>query len=70
MTRNDASALPLVTHWIGGKPHDGVAERVGDVYNPSSGTLTKRVAFASSADVDEAVAAASSASGVNRAQTG
>ena len=47
MTSNDAAGLPLVTHWIGGKSHDGVAERVGDVYDPSTGKLTKQVAFAS-----------------------
>ncbi len=61
MTSNAASAPPLVNHWIGGKSHDGAAERVGDVYDPSTGKLTKQVAFASSAEVDEAVAAAAGA---------
>src|ERR1039457_337599 len=61
MTSEVVPVLPLVTHWIGGKSHDGTAERVGDVYDPSTGKLTKQVAFASSADVDEAVAAASDA---------
>src|SRR5271166_1649234 len=61
MTSAAGSDLPLVTHWIGGKSHDGPAERVGDVYDPSTGKLTKQVAFASSTEVDEAVAAASGA---------
>jgi hypothetical protein len=27
-----------ITHWIGGKPWDGEAERHGDVYNPARET--------------------------------
>jgi malonate-semialdehyde dehydrogenase (acetylating)/methylmalonate-semialdehyde dehydrogenase len=55
------TALPLVQHWIDGKPHDGVAERAGDVYDPATGEVTKHVAFAAPADVDLAVAAATTA---------
>ena len=58
MTTDVTFALPLVPHWIGGKPTAGTGERVGEVYDPSSGKLTKNVAFASLQDVDEAVAAA------------
>jgi len=61
MTSEVVPVLPLVPHWIGGKANGGSGERVGDVYDPSTGKLTKQVAFASSADVDEAVAAASDA---------
>jgi malonate-semialdehyde dehydrogenase (acetylating)/methylmalonate-semialdehyde dehydrogenase len=61
MTSDAVPALPLLTHWIGGKPYEGSGERLGDVYDPATGKLTRQVAFASSADVDEAVAAASSA---------
>ncbi|MGO9583004.1 MAG: CoA-acylating methylmalonate-semialdehyde dehydrogenase [Acidimicrobiales bacterium] len=61
MTSDAGPALPLVTHWIGGEPYDGASERLGEVYDPSTGKLAKRVAFASPADVDEAVAAASHA---------
>ncbi len=50
-----------ITHWIGGKPFGGVAERQGDVYDPATGEITGRVDFASAADVDEAVAAAKEA---------
>ena len=61
MTSLAVISLPLVNHWIGGKSHDGIPERVGDVYNPSTGQVTKQVAFASAPEVDEAVAAATSA---------
>ena len=50
-----------ITHWIGGKPWDGVAERHGDVYDPATGQVTGTVDFASAADVDAAVAAATDA---------
>jgi malonate-semialdehyde dehydrogenase (acetylating)/methylmalonate-semialdehyde dehydrogenase len=63
MTGSSLTSLPLVRHWINGKPSDGAAEAMGDVYNPATGVLTKRVAFASAADVDQAVAAATTAFG-------
>ncbi|MFI0354054.1 CoA-acylating methylmalonate-semialdehyde dehydrogenase [Actinomadura sp. 9N407] len=50
-----------VTHWIGGKPHDGTAERQGDIYEPSTGTVSGKVDFAGRAEVDAAVAAAKAA---------
>jgi malonate-semialdehyde dehydrogenase (acetylating) / methylmalonate-semialdehyde dehydrogenase len=50
-----------VTHWIGGKAWDGVAERQGDVYDPATGQVTGKVDFATPAEVDAAVAAASDA---------
>ena len=50
-----------VTHWIGGKPAGGAAERRGDIYNPATGKVTGTVDFASPADVDAAVAAAKAA---------
>ena len=45
-----------ITHWIGGKPWDGEAERHGDVYDPATGQVTGQVDFASPAEVDLAVA--------------
>jgi malonate-semialdehyde dehydrogenase (acetylating)/methylmalonate-semialdehyde dehydrogenase len=53
--------LPLVTHWIDGKPYNGATDRLGDVYDPATGKITKKVAFASSAEVDAAVASAKKA---------
>ncbi|MDQ1360340.1 MAG: malonate-semialdehyde dehydrogenase (acetylating) / methylmalonate-semialdehyde dehydrogenase [Acidimicrobiaceae bacterium] len=58
------STVPLVPHWIDGRAVTGSAERFGDVFDPSTGRVTKRVGFASASDVDDAVAAASRAAGL------
>jgi malonate-semialdehyde dehydrogenase (acetylating)/methylmalonate-semialdehyde dehydrogenase len=50
-----------IAHWIGGKPWTGEAERQGDVYDPATGQVTGQVDFATAAEVDAAVAAASTA---------
>ncbi len=50
-----------VTHWINGRLWEGAAERTGDVYDPATGQVTKKVDFASRAVLDEAVAAAKAA---------
>src|SRR3954447_16956643 len=54
-------ALPLVGHWIGGRTGGGTSSRVGDVYDPATGRVARQVAFASGADVDDAVGAAQAA---------
>jgi malonate-semialdehyde dehydrogenase (acetylating)/methylmalonate-semialdehyde dehydrogenase len=51
----------LVRHWIDGKPHDGVPDRRGDVYDPATGEVARQVAFASIGVIDEAVSAAKTA---------
>jgi malonate-semialdehyde dehydrogenase (acetylating)/methylmalonate-semialdehyde dehydrogenase len=61
MTEPAAEAVPLVPHWIEGKPYDRLPERTGEVCDPATGELARRVAFASVADVDAAVEAASAA---------
>jgi malonate-semialdehyde dehydrogenase (acetylating)/methylmalonate-semialdehyde dehydrogenase len=53
--------VTLVQHWIAGKTHDGTPERLGDVYNPATGDVTKQVAFAGAEIVDEAVRVAEEA---------
>ena len=53
--------MKRVSHWIGGKPWDGVAERRGDIYDPATGQVTGQVDFATPAEVDLAVAAAADA---------
>ncbi|MBV8368639.1 MAG: CoA-acylating methylmalonate-semialdehyde dehydrogenase [Candidatus Eremiobacteraeota bacterium] len=55
--------IPLVTlgHFIGGRPAEGVSGRSGDVYDPATGELARRVAFASREEIDEAVRAARAA---------
>ncbi len=52
------ATLPLVPHWVGGASRPGDGERVGDVYDPTTGRVARRVAFATPGDVDAAVAAA------------
>ena len=50
-----------VSHWIGGKPWDGEAERRGDIYDPATGQVSGQVDFADQGVVDAAVAAATGA---------
>ena len=57
----ETTTVPLVPHWIDGTAVTRSPERRGDVYDPSTGRVTKQVAFAAPADVDEAVAAAAPA---------
>jgi malonate-semialdehyde dehydrogenase (acetylating) / methylmalonate-semialdehyde dehydrogenase len=52
------SSTKTITHWIDGKPYDRAADRHGDVFNPATGDVQARVAFASPGVVDEAVASA------------
>ena len=47
-----------ITHWIDGKAWTGKAARTGEVYNPATGKLSGTVDFASTSDMDEAVAVA------------
>jgi malonate-semialdehyde dehydrogenase (acetylating)/methylmalonate-semialdehyde dehydrogenase len=51
-----------IFHYVGGKHVDTKSERFGDVFNPATGEVQKRVAFASVKDVDDAVAVAKEAS--------
>jgi malonate-semialdehyde dehydrogenase (acetylating) / methylmalonate-semialdehyde dehydrogenase len=55
------ASLSTITHWIAGKPWDGPVNRWGNVYNPARGEPSARVAFAETATVDAAVAAATEA---------
>ncbi|NNG04788.1 MAG: CoA-acylating methylmalonate-semialdehyde dehydrogenase, partial [Inquilinus sp.] len=47
-----------VQHFVGGKVVEGRSGRQGDVFNPATGELAARVALASAAEVDAAVAVA------------
>jgi malonate-semialdehyde dehydrogenase (acetylating)/methylmalonate-semialdehyde dehydrogenase len=53
--------LRTISHFIAGKAYGDDAERYGDVYDPARGEVQARVAFADSATVDRAVAAAKAA---------
>ncbi|OII59508.1 CoA-acylating methylmalonate-semialdehyde dehydrogenase [Streptomyces sp. CC77] len=50
-----------VHHWIAGRTVEGTSGDWGPVTDPATGEVTTRVALASAADVDEAVAAARAA---------
>ena len=50
-----------VQHWIDGAHVDGTSGRHGDVTNPATGEVSSTVAFASTDDVERAVAAAKAA---------
>jgi malonate-semialdehyde dehydrogenase (acetylating)/methylmalonate-semialdehyde dehydrogenase len=50
--------MKTITHWIDGKGYEKAAERTGDVFNPATGEVQSKVAFASPAVVDEAVESA------------
>jgi malonate-semialdehyde dehydrogenase (acetylating)/methylmalonate-semialdehyde dehydrogenase len=52
--------LQTVTVWINGKPLNP-SGRYGDVYNPATGQVTKKVVFADARMVDDAVKAAAAA---------
>src|SRR5262249_39492946 len=53
---------PQISHWIGGRAVPGSSARTGEVFNPTTGAVAARVAFASDEDVGAAVAAAKEAS--------
>ena len=50
-----------IAHFIGGQTAAGTSGRTQDVFNPATGAVTGRVALASAAEVDTAVAAAQAA---------
>jgi malonate-semialdehyde dehydrogenase (acetylating)/methylmalonate-semialdehyde dehydrogenase len=54
--------METIGHWIGGAPTAGTSGRVGVVYDPARGVQTAEVAFASKAEVDDAVKIAVEAS--------
>jgi malonate-semialdehyde dehydrogenase (acetylating)/methylmalonate-semialdehyde dehydrogenase len=55
------AALKTLQFWIGGKAVAPTGTRVGDVTNPATGQVIRRVPMATSADVDAAVSAARAA---------
>jgi len=53
--------IETIALWINGRRQAATSSRTGDVTNPASGTVTRKVPFCSGADVDAAVAAAKTA---------
>jgi malonate-semialdehyde dehydrogenase (acetylating)/methylmalonate-semialdehyde dehydrogenase len=58
---NKPIEVQTVAHWITGKPVASTSGRWGEVTNPATGVVTKRVPFANAAEVDAAVKAAQAA---------
>ncbi|GAA0934295.1 CoA-acylating methylmalonate-semialdehyde dehydrogenase [Pseudonocardia zijingensis] len=56
-----AAQVPVLHHWVGGAAHEGSSSRFSEVTDPATGEVTARLALASPADVDAAVAAARAA---------
>jgi malonate-semialdehyde dehydrogenase (acetylating)/methylmalonate-semialdehyde dehydrogenase len=54
-------SMPAIGYWIGGKAVAAESPRSGEVTNPATGAVTRRVAYANAADVDRAVQAAKAA---------
>ena len=54
-------AVERINHWIDGRRVAGASGRSGPVYNPATGELAREVDFASTDEVDAAVAAAHAA---------
>ena len=50
-----------IGHFIGGKEVRGASGRAGDVFNPNTGEVQARVALASKAEVEQAIANAAAA---------
>jgi malonate-semialdehyde dehydrogenase (acetylating) / methylmalonate-semialdehyde dehydrogenase len=47
--------IAQIGHFIAGKKVAGKSGRTGDVTNPATGEVTGKVAFATEAEIDEAV---------------
>ncbi|MCK0138228.1 CoA-acylating methylmalonate-semialdehyde dehydrogenase [Aliiroseovarius sp. F47248L] len=53
--------MKTLGHWINGQMVDGTSDRTADVYNPATGEVQAKVALASQAEIDAAVAKAAEA---------
>ena len=55
------ATLPILSHWIAGRPVEVLPEQTGPVYNPATGAVIARVPRGGGPEVDAAVAAAAAA---------
>lgn len=53
--------MSLIGHWINGAEVKSNSGRVGDVYDPALGEVTKQVGFANHAEINQTIAAAKAA---------
>jgi malonate-semialdehyde dehydrogenase (acetylating)/methylmalonate-semialdehyde dehydrogenase len=63
-TRPDVAqpmTLPILSHWIDGRPVEVLPENTNPIYNPATGQVIARVPRGGAAEVDAAVAAAKAA---------
>ena len=58
LIEEQGNALKTVTHWIGGRTVPSCSERFGPIYDPATGEVQGRVAFATAEEVDQAVTVA------------
>ena len=56
-----SQSLESVPHWIGGKAVRGTAKSFADVFNPATGEVKRRVLLDWTAELEQAVAAATAA---------
>jgi malonate-semialdehyde dehydrogenase (acetylating)/methylmalonate-semialdehyde dehydrogenase len=61
MSLTEIVRASTISHWINGKMVQSTSGRKGDIFNPATGEIIGNVAFASSQEVDQAVAAAKAA---------
>jgi len=54
-------SAPLLPLWINGRPQSAASDRAGEVYDPATGVVIRRVPLANRTDIDRAVAAAQAA---------
>jgi malonate-semialdehyde dehydrogenase (acetylating)/methylmalonate-semialdehyde dehydrogenase len=59
--RKAASTLPILSHWIDGRPVEVLPEQTGPIYNPATGQVIGRVPRGGASEVDAAVKAARAA---------
>ena len=50
-----------IGHFVGGKQIKGVSGRTGDVFNPNTGEVQAKVAFAGKSEVEQVIANAAAA---------
>ena len=53
------ATLPILSHWIDGRPVEVLPEQTGPIYNPATGHVIGRVPRGGAAAVDAAVASLS-----------
>jgi malonate-semialdehyde dehydrogenase (acetylating)/methylmalonate-semialdehyde dehydrogenase len=55
---DDIGSIETVSLWVNGRKETATSRRAGEVTNPATGAVTRRVPFCNRADIDTAVAAA------------